>query len=228
MKPRLISFKLCPFVQRSVITLLEKGVEFEIDYIDLQEPPEWFTAISPLGKVPVLEVGETVLFESAVINEYLDETHPPSMLPSDPLRRAHNRAWIAFGSELLFAQYHLSMAASEEEFDRHYDSFRRGLRQIEGQLGHAEPYFNGRSFGLIDAAWAPLFQRLDLLESWHPLELTRSLPAVADWQDALLDRPSTQASMADGFDTLLRSHIVRADGYAARLFADPPAESRPG
>ena len=72
-RPELISFKLCPFVQRSVIVLLEKEAPFDITYIDLSNPPDWFKAISPMGKVPVLKVDDTVLFESAVIMEYLDE-----------------------------------------------------------------------------------------------------------------------------------------------------------
>ncbi|MDX1655109.1 MAG: glutathione S-transferase N-terminal domain-containing protein, partial [Candidatus Competibacteraceae bacterium] len=68
---QLVSFDLCPFVQRSVIALKEKGAQFEIAYIDLKDPPEWFKKLSPLGKVPLLRVGEEVLFESAAINEYL-------------------------------------------------------------------------------------------------------------------------------------------------------------
>ena len=72
----LISFDICPFVQRSVITLEEKGVKYNIKYIELENKPDWFLAISPFGKVPVLQVNDKVLFESAVINEYLDETVP--------------------------------------------------------------------------------------------------------------------------------------------------------
>ncbi len=219
MKPRLISFKLCPFVQRSVITLLEKGVEFEIDYIDIAHPPKWFTAISPLGKVPLLEVGETVLFESAVINEYLDETHPPSMHPADPLQRARNRAWIEFGAHLLMLGYQLSTAADEDAFDRHYEALRAGLRHLEGQLGAADPYFNGSAFSLVDAAYAPFFQRLDLLEQWYPLELIASLPRVAAWSEALLDRPTTTASVVSDFAPLYRAHLAGGEGYAAGLFA---------
>ncbi len=72
----LISFNLCPFVQRSVITLNKKGIDYKITYIDLADKPDWFLALSPLGKVPVLKHGDEVLFESAVINEYLDEITP--------------------------------------------------------------------------------------------------------------------------------------------------------
>ena len=96
----LISFDLCPFVQRSVITLLEKNIPFKRTNIDLANKPDWFLQISPLGKVPVLRINGNILFESAVINEYLDEITPPSMHPQDSLQKAVNRAWIEFGSEL--------------------------------------------------------------------------------------------------------------------------------
>ena len=73
---KLISHKLCPYVQRAVIALTEKGVAFERVDIDLANKPEWFLGISPLGKTPVLLVGDVPIFESAVILEYLEETQP--------------------------------------------------------------------------------------------------------------------------------------------------------
>ena len=95
----LISFETCPFVQRSVITLLYKDAPFRITHIDLADPPEWFLEISPFGKVPVLVVDEkTVIFESAVINELANDVTPGNLMPEDPLRRALNRSWIEFAS----------------------------------------------------------------------------------------------------------------------------------
>ncbi|NOX75910.1 MAG: glutathione S-transferase family protein [Gammaproteobacteria bacterium] len=91
MKPELISFNICPYVERSVITLAEKGVDFDITYIDVYDPPVWFRDISPLGKVPVLRYGDAVIFESAIINEFLDEITPPPLHPTDPLTRAQHR-----------------------------------------------------------------------------------------------------------------------------------------
>ena len=85
---KLISHKLCPYVQRAVIALTEKGVAFERVDIDLANKPDWFLAISPLGKTPVLLVGDIPIFESAVILEYLEETQPNPLHPADPLRRA--------------------------------------------------------------------------------------------------------------------------------------------
>ena len=75
---KLISHKLCPYVQRAVIALTEKGVPFERIDIDLANKPDWFLKISPLGKTPVLVVGDKAIFESAVILEYLEETQAKS------------------------------------------------------------------------------------------------------------------------------------------------------
>src|ERR1700758_2377104 len=99
---KLISHKLCPYVQRAVIALTEKGVPFERIDIDLANKPAWFLEVSPLGKGPVLVVaterGEVALFESNVICEYIEETQGgPSLHPSDALTRAEHRAWMEFG-----------------------------------------------------------------------------------------------------------------------------------
>src|SRR5258706_13289167 len=98
---KLVSHRLCPYVQRAVIALTEKGVAFERVDIDLANKPDWFVEISPLGKTPVLQVGDVSIFESAVILEYLEETQPSPLHPADPLRRAEHRAWIEFGSAVL-------------------------------------------------------------------------------------------------------------------------------
>src|SRR6476619_4336687 len=97
----LISHKLCPYVQRAVIALTEKVVACDRIDIELANKPDWFLAISPLGKTPVLQVGDTAIFESAVILEYLEETEKKALHPADPLIRAEHRAWIEFGSAVL-------------------------------------------------------------------------------------------------------------------------------
>src|SRR6185295_20138660 len=77
----LVSHRLCPYVQRAAIALAEKGVPFTRRDVDLANKPDWFKAISPLGKVPLLQVDNEVLFESAVIVEYLEETQAPALHP---------------------------------------------------------------------------------------------------------------------------------------------------
>lgn len=77
----LISSVTCPWVQRSVIAMRAKDVSFDVTYVDLQNKPDWFLALSPHGKVPVLKVDDTALFESNAIAEYLDETFEPKLTP---------------------------------------------------------------------------------------------------------------------------------------------------
>ena len=113
---KLISHKLCPYVQRAVIALTEKGVPFERIDIDLANKPDWFLKISPLGKTPVLLVGDTAIFESAVILEYLEETQPNPLHPADPLARAEHRAWIEFDSAVLNDIAGLEVATDEATF----------------------------------------------------------------------------------------------------------------
>ena len=93
----LVSFKTCPWVQRAAIVLREKNIEFEFRHIDRDNRPDWFLAISPHKKVPVLSIdGKVSLFESNAINEYLDETIEPRLHPDDPVLRAVNRAWTDY------------------------------------------------------------------------------------------------------------------------------------
>src|SRR5690606_3067827 len=119
MRIQLISAKTCPFVQRSVILMGEKGAKFEVTYVDLDNKPQWFLEQSPRGKVPVLVVDGTVLFESQAICEFLDETQGGSRLaPDDPVLRARDRAWFAFAGEELFGpQYRLMLADDKDTYD---------------------------------------------------------------------------------------------------------------
>lgn len=217
-RPRLISFALCPYVQRSVITLIEKGVDYDIEYIELDAPPGWFLRISPLGKVPALQIGDTTLFESAVINEYLDEVNPPSLHPADPLRRAHNRAWIELGSELIGDQFRLYTAAKQADFEQALAAIESKFGRLEEQLGEG-PYFNGEQPALVDFAYAPLFHRFALLEEWHPLQLAEEFPRIAAWQETLVKRPSTRAAVIADFAERFRAYIRDHGDYAARQFA---------
>ncbi len=217
-KPELISFKLCPYVHRSVIMLREKGVEFDTTYVDLGNKPAWFLALSPLGKVPVLRVGDVVLFESAIINEYLDEVHPPALHPRDPVRRAHNRAWIEFGDELLKSRYGLMTAVDKEGFDAKRDKVMRGLARVEAQLS-AGPFFNGADFSLVDAAYAPLLIRLAVMEEVAGLGLFEDAPRVKAWHQALMENPAVKASLFPGFMDEMAAYIRRRDGYIARCIS---------
>src|ERR1700716_1001913 len=153
---RLISHKLCPYVQRAGIALPEKGVAFERIDIDLANKPDWFLAISPLGKTPVLQVGDTAIFESAVILEYLEETERKPLHPADPLARAEHRAWIEFGSAILNDIAGLYVAPDQTTFAAKVAALRTKFARVEERL--SGPWFDGEKFSLVDAVFGPVFR----------------------------------------------------------------------
>ena len=205
----LISFDLCPFVQRSVITLLEKDIPFKRTNIDLADKPEWFLQISPLGKVPVLKIDGNILFESAVINEYLDEITPPSMHPGDPLQKALNRAWIEFGTELSNLSFKMVLTDDEEIVAQSLEALQNKFEFLDKNLTTG-PFFNGAAFSLIDAAYAPVFIRTEYLlkqviDDLIPPACNRAL----DWRDAILARESVQGSIIDGYTELATARFKK-------------------
>src|SRR5258708_25944556 len=146
-KLRLISHKLCPYVQRAVIAMTEKGSAFERIDIALANKPNWFLAISPLGKTPVLQVGDTAIFESAVILEYLEETEPKPLHPADPLTRAEHRAWIEFGSTVLNDIAGFYAAQDEAAFKAKTNQLEARFARLQPRVSPS-PWFDGEQFSL--------------------------------------------------------------------------------
>ncbi|HJL19382.1 MAG TPA: glutathione S-transferase family protein [Sandaracinaceae bacterium LLY-WYZ-13_1] len=215
---RLVSFALCPFVQRSVITLNEKRVPHEIEYISLSDKPDWFLEMSPLGKVPVLVVDdETVLFESAVINEYLDEVTEGRMLPEDPLERARGRAWIELASSLIGAAYRLQIAKDAPSASEARAKVRDLLGKLEGALPEDGPFFYGVELSLVDCATAPALQRLTWIEDLDAeLGLFESFEKVRRWRDALMARESVRKSTVEDIVDRFRDSVRRNESWIAR------------
>ncbi|WP_159673351.1 glutathione S-transferase family protein [Andreprevotia sp. IGB-42] len=214
----LISFDICPYVQRAVITLLEKGVPFERTYIDLANKPDWFLKISPLGKVPVLQVGNEVLFESAVIAEYLDETTEPRLHPADPLTRAKHRAWIEFASAGLMSLWNYYVATDDKAFAAARADIEAKLDRLEGVLEDG-PLFAGETFSLVDAAYGSFFRYFPVLEALGETGWFDGRPKVARWKDALLARPSVQNAVQPGYADKLQAFIKGKGGVLASRIA---------
>ena len=202
-KLTLISFPTCPYVQRAVIALKEKQVAFEVVYIDLADKPDWFLALSPLGKVPVLQVeregrAPAVVFESAVILEYLEETVSGAPLhPQDPLERAQHRSWIEFGSQLLGDIWRLGAAKEAPDLNSARAAVLGKLTRLESVA--AGPFFAGAAFSLVDAVYAPAFRQLDAIDSVAKTGLTADLPKMTAWRQALAARPSVAAAVPPDF-----------------------------
>jgi glutathione S-transferase len=213
---KLISHKLCPYVQRAVIALTEKGVGFERIDIDLANKPDWFLAISPLGKTPVLRVGDSAIFESAVILEYLEETEPKPLHPADPLTRAEHRAWIEFGSTVLNDIAGFYAAQDEATFKAKTNQLEARFARLETRVA-ASPWFDGESFSLVDAVFAPAFRYFDVFDEIADFGILTGKPKLAQWRKALATRPSVRSAVSTDYPALLRAFIDRRNSWLSRL-----------
>jgi len=214
----LISHVLCPYVQRAAIVLDEKGVPFTRRDVDLARKPAWFTAISPLGKTPVLLVGEFPIFESAVICEYLDETLPPRLHPPAALQRARERAWMEFGSALLNGIAGFYNAADEPTLRTRRDDLVQRFVTLELALG-AGPYFDGARFGLVDAVFGPVFRYFDAFERLGAFGFFDATPKLRAWRAALAARPSVQRAVGADYAARLMAFIASRDSALGRRAA---------
>ena len=218
-KLKLVSFKLWPYVQRSVITLNHLNVPYEIEYIDLSNKPDWFLDISPLGKVPVVQVnGGPSIFESAVINEFVSEINPPVLHPADPVEKARNRAWIEYGSGMLGTNFRLRNSKNEEEFNENRTKLIDQLKKVEEQIEDG-PFFNGEEFSLIDSSYTPLFMQLDLMTKIHEFNIYAETPKVARWADAMLSLPEVKSSVVEDFPELFYASMVKRESYLAQFIS---------
>jgi glutathione S-transferase len=221
---KLVSHKLCPYVQRAVISLAEKDVPFERIDVDLADKPDWFKAISPLGKTPVLVVGERAIFESAVILEYLEETQPAPLHPADPLARAEHRAWIEFGSAALNDIAGLYAAPDQAAFDGKRTALREKFTRLDAKLGFA-PWFAGARFSLVDAVFGPVFRYFDAFDRIGDFSILTGLSNVARWRAALAERPSVRAAVAPDYPDLLWRFLEARGSHLSRLMAGKSAGS---
>ena len=208
----LISHPLCPFVQQAATVLLEKGVPFERINVDLAAKPDWFLALSPTGKVPLLKVSKAdgsnaVLFESMVICEYLEETQGGAQLyPVDALSRARQRGWIEFGTAALADAWQFLNATDRPTADAKQAAFRGRLQRLEAMVV-AEPYFSGAALGMVDAVFAPLFRYFDILDPTISQPIFENLPRVSAWRTALAARESVITAVGEDYAERFRQHL---------------------
>jgi len=215
-KLTLVSHGLCPYVQRAAIALDEKGVAFERIDIDLADKPDWFKAISPLGKVPLLKVDDVVIFESAVIVEYLEETQPRPLHPSDPLKRAEHRAWMEFGSTILADIWGFYTAPDEPTLQAKVRALTDKFARLEQRLGDG-PYFDGPIFSLVDAVFAPVFRYFDLFDRIGDFAILDGKPKLGTWRKALAQRQSVVRAVAPDFLDRLGAFVAARNSRLSQL-----------
>jgi glutathione S-transferase len=216
----LVSFETCPWVQRAAIVLREKDTPFEFRHIEADNRPDWFLAISPHKKVPVLRIDDKVsLFESNAIAEYLDETISPRLHPEDPIARAINRAWTdyvpTFADAVTATGYADSEAAYVKAAEKIPVVFDRLEKALEKQ--GSGPFFNGAQYSLVDAAYAPFLQRYLFLDRVKKLGYLEKCPRLKAWADVLMKRPSTHSFPPEKFEAMYRANLKRRKMWVSQF-----------
>ncbi len=214
----LISHSLCPYVQRAVISLTEKGVPYKRTMIDLANKPDWFNAISPLGKTPVLKEDDTAIFESSVILEYLEETQPSPLHPNDPMERAINRAWMEFGTAILNDIGGFYNAKDAGNFAAKRKALSDKFARLETELGDG-PFFNGAEFTLVDTVFGPVFRYFDVFDQIKDFGILADKPKVQAWRKALANRKSVINAVDPDYNTLLLAFLKTRDAHLSGLIA---------
>ncbi|MDO8439240.1 MAG: glutathione S-transferase N-terminal domain-containing protein [Pseudomonadota bacterium] len=186
----LYSGTTCPFSQRCRLVLFEKGMDFEVRDVDLFNKPEDISTMNPYGQVPILVERELILYESNIINEYIDERFPhPQLMPADPLMRARARLMLFNFEKELFVHVHVLESERNKANDKSHDKARAEIRDRLTTLAPLflkNKYMLGDEFSMLDVAVAPLLWRLD----HYGIELSKTAAPLMKYAERIFSRPA--------------------------------------
>lgn len=182
----LYSGTTCPFSQRCRIVLYEKGMDFQIVDVDLYNKPEDLAVMNPYNRTPVLVERDLILYESNIINEYIDDRFPhPQLMPADPVMRARARLFLFRFENELFSHVEAIESGTQKQADKARVAIRDNLTQI-APVFVKQKYMLGDEFSMLDVAIAPLLWRLD----YYGIQLPKQLAPLMKYAERLFSRPA--------------------------------------
>ena len=213
---KVISFKICPFVQRVVATLVAKNISFDIEYIDLGNPPKWFLEISPKRQVPLLITdNNTVLFESDAIVEYIDEINDPLQANLCPEGRAINRAYCILASSNYLLQCSLMQSNDSNTLADNTAKFNNVLEVINNALDD-KPYFKSNTIGNVDLAWLVILHRFAIIKENTNVDFLAKFPKISNWQENILKTNIANLSVANDYLAEFKGFYLSDRTYLGR------------
>ncbi len=210
---KVVSFKICPFVQRVTALLEAKNLAYEVEYISLANKPEWFLKISPNAQVPVLitESGKA-LFESDAIVEYLDEVHEPLEEDISAEQRAADRAWSYLAAKNYLVQCSAMRSTTQEIFHERSDKLRQMFAKAETALGNGT-FFKGDEISNVDIAWLPVLHRAYIILQTTGYDFIKGYPNVQRWQKAIINSGLAEKSVANDFETAFTKFYLSEETF---------------
>jgi len=197
---KIVSFKICPFVQRVTALLEAKNIDYELEFISLRDKPGWFLDISPNGQVPVLITDQgKALFESEAIVEYIEEAFPALQPDLSFEDKAINRAWSYLASKNYLVQCSAQRSPDENVLRERSQKLGQAFDKMEKQLGDT-PFFAGDTISTVDIAWLTILHRADIIQRRSGCDFIGNRPKLKKWQKQLLGTGLAQKSVAPDFE----------------------------
>jgi len=212
-KLKLVTSKLSPYGHRVEMVLIEKNIPYEKEEISLAEKPEQFVKDAPLGKVPLLYVGDKPLFESIAICEYLEDAFPENPLhPKDPFIKAWHRGWMEVSNGILSGTFGMIFSQNQEEFDLKRNETVARIATLDKYLKF-NPYFDGEKFSLVDACMASAFKPLTFIDNKFTLEIFDLHKNAATYIESAVARGSLHKSLPDDYEEVFKGLIQRKKSH---------------
>ncbi len=213
---KIVSFKICPFVQRVTALLEAKNIPYDIEFISLENKPQWFLDISPNGQVPVLITDNgKALFESDAIAEYLEEAFPALEPGLSPEHKAVNRAWSYLASKNYLVQCSAQRSPDAAALEERSGKLGQSFDKIEKQLGDTT-FFEGESIGMVDLAWLPLLHRADIIQRKSGYDFVGHRPKLKKWQKHLVETGLAEKSVAPDFVEAFSDFYLSEETFLGR------------
>ena len=213
---KVISFKICPFVQRITGMLEAKNIPYEIEYISLSNKPQWFLDISPNGQVPVLVTDNgAALFESDAIAEYLEEAYPALQAGLTAEQKALNRAWSYLGSKQYLVQCPAQRSTDAQTLKERTEKLAAAFAKVEKVLGEHR-FFNSDTLGMVDLAWLPVLHRAHIIHEKTGYDFLAGFPKVQAWQAALMETGLAEQTVSDDFMEHFSRYYLSEDTFLGR------------
>lgn len=204
---KLVGLNFCPFIQPIIITLNEKKIQHEIIYIQPGEKDDWLLKLSPKGITPFLTYNDKVIFESMIINDFVDEVTEGSLYPRDTFLKAQNRILIKRSYDMLELLYDLKTVDSFNSFVITKEKLIDILQSLEKELSDSI-YFNSDQFCMIDSAYAPVFRTIAILDKYFATNILPTIPRLNKWSHNVLCRESVEISVVDDFEHIVLNTIA--------------------
>lgn len=210
---KIVSFKICPFVQRVTALLEVKGQAYDVEYIKLSRKPDWFLKVSPNAQVPILITeSDEVLFESDAIVEFIEETVPGSLFDENPVNKAQERAWSYLASKHYLVQCSAQRSRDKETLTERSAKLSKAFAKLEAKLSDSK-FVSSDQIGMVDVAWLPLLHRAAIIEKYSGYDFVGNSHKVKHLQQNILATGICEQSVSADFEEKFTAFYLSEDTY---------------